>query len=267
MHSAFLGTKPWPEARLGMDTPPRIFDAAIRVLCQFATVGQTASRSGNVVRHIDEYFRSLTFPQLNDLLYAVRIARHTHPNYRTNNFFEFHKFCVSSGGDPFFDACDSIEQVVLDAILEVVWRNPNSFPRTNEFHHELLQRAALCWKQEFDLTEWTLEEIRDELSTLSFHFENLKIDSEMAYHVWLDFAFLPSHLFPGDRATPVSRTEMKNVRKALRRGQWPSQVAEAFDAYASNVQRILRHLVLWGRRTGTSGMEMPQFSGGQPPRK
>lgn len=267
MHSAFLGTKLWPEAFPNMKTSPVVFDAAIDVLCQFAVVTQTASRSENVIQSMEKYFRGMPFREINDLIYASRIVRLTSPASRTFRFQSFLPFCSSDLGDPVFEACLAVENDAMDEHLEVIWRNPNNFPRDDEFNEELFQRSVKTSFQSFDSAPVTVEEVLQELNLVALRFEESKLGLQNAFEGWLYFAYRPAHLVPGGRQIPVSRADEKAIKRALKRGEWPQQVAEAFEAHASEIRRTLRHIVLWAQRTGEPDFFMPPLSGGLPPRR
>jgi hypothetical protein len=250
-----------------MKTSPVVFDAAIDVLCQFAVVTQKISKSENVVQSMEKYFMGLPFREINDLIYASRIVRLTSPASRTYRIQSFLPFCSSDLGDPVFEACLAVENDAMDQHLEVIWRNPNNFPRDDEFNEELFQRSAKTSFLSFDSAPMTVEEVRQELKLVALRFEESKSGLQNRFEAWLYFVYRPAHLVPGGRQIPVSRRDEKVIKSALKRGEWPQQVAEAFEAHASEIRRTLRHILLWAQRTGEPDFFMPSLSGGQEPRR
>lgn len=258
MHSAFIGTRVWPIVSPNMQTPAVEFDTAIRLLCEIAEFSNRASFNVNPVRMMEDYYNNLRFPQMCDLINASRLVRYTSPSYRTNKVPELLRFCSPNmSGDVLSDACLSIESDSMSEHLEYIWRHPEEFPRDDAFHDELYRRAFRCSFGDLDEEPWSVDELREELRATATVFEATKRDREAAFNNWVLYAWRPPD--------GVSRAEEKLVKKALKRNEWPTQLVNAFEWKAAEIRRNLRHVVLWAKRTGTLGIDMPQLSGGQPP--
>lgn len=258
MHSAFIGTRMWPIASPNMQTPATEFDFAIRLLSEFAEFSNRAGRSVNPTKMMENHYQQMRFAQMCDLINAARIVRMTAPSHRTARVSDLLKYCTPGiHGDVLFEACLSIEVDTMDQHLEYVWRHPDEFPRDDAFHDELYRRAFRGSFGDMDEEPWPLDDLREELQGTAEVFEMTKRDRDAAFNNWVLFAWRPPD--------GVSRADEKFIKKSLKKNEWPIQMANAFEWKATEMRRALRHVVLWAKRTGTPGLEMPQLSDGRPP--
>lgn len=258
VHIAFDGTRIWSPAVPGMPTTRLEFDAATALLCRVGAVSQAAARTRNAARYMSDYYSGLAFPELCDLINASRLIRFTPTSRRTSTASDvLSYFSPGSAIHVLGQVCLSVERGAMEAHLEYIWRHPDDFPRYEAFNAELYIRALRTSIGDMDAQPWALEEVRARLNATAADFEASKRDRKRAFTTWVTYGLKPP--------SGVTRSDERMIKSALKKGEWPAAVAQAFEVRASETARAIRHIVLWGLRTGTPGIKMPELSGGSPP--
>jgi hypothetical protein len=262
-----VGITGWYDVDSNHRTPAFAYSDAVYLLSRFAARVDEVRRSSSAQENMAIALRAMTFGEVTDTLAAAKLVRCTSHHYRTNaddglltliGYQDVSRPRVINISREVIidDACRRFEYDLLDEQLERVWRSPNDFPRNDDFHRQLFNRATQISLPTSQGKELSILEASAQFAQIGIDFYQSKVIVDEAIKVWNMFAKQPTHgIFSKDE---------RAIRKALKLGEWPIQLQQAFDWFGNVLRVDCRHLALWALRTGTPGFELPILDGSAP---